>query len=262
MVRAVPWTSLRRSPAARAWCHMSVQWQPIVDVLTECSAPERVTRMQEVLSNRREGIHLVLDNVADPFDRAAILRTAEGLGVHHIHVIKPSTSSRRRYAQEHALDNVAMGASRWLSISQYDSPVGCLQKLQQLQLRVLAHAGSLEGAEAEEAARPIDQLDLRPSSPWQGVALVIGHETRGASRGIRARADDQFSLPLVGVSRSLNLSLVAALCLHVTLASGAFPAGSLPEERRLELLGRWLLRDVRASKHLLKRAGLEMPSTR
>ena len=64
---------------------------------------------------------------------------------------------------------------------------------------------------------------------------------RGSSRLFRTRADNTFTLPVCGVSRSVNLSLTVALCLQAALSSGHFPAGSLPEECRTELLGRWLV---------------------
>ena len=103
----------------------------IAGTLAPFMKEERVVKMREVLDRRRRGVHLVLENVADPFNCAAVMRTAEGLGVQHVHVIESvseftlpaaeaSVASRgfnSRTVAQTAAGSVAMGASRWLTLS-------------------------------------------------------------------------------------------------------------------------------------------------
>jgi tRNA (guanosine-2'-O-)-methyltransferase len=102
---------------------------------------------------------------------------------------------------------------------------------------------------------PIDNLDFRAK---RGTALVFGNERRGVSRAFIEFADAPFYIPMAGLTQSFNISVAVAMSLYAAIASGQFPEGSLTEEDRYELLGRWLLRDVKAARPLLlKEAGLE-----
>ena len=110
-----------------------------------------------------------------------------------------------------------------------------------------------DGAAAFEAL-PVDELDFRTK---QGTALVFGNERRGVSRAFVEHADRPFYIPMCGLTQSFNISVAVAMSLYSALASGQFPEGSLDAAVRNELLGRWLLRDVKASRQLLRAAGLE-----
>ena len=89
------------------------------------------------------------------------------------------------------------------------------------------------------------------------MAIVLGNERRGVSRALVERSDAAFYLPMCGLTQSFNISVAAAVALYAVLSSGSFPQGSLDEEEQVELLGKWLLRDVKAAKPLLRKAGIE-----
>jgi len=247
-------------------------WQSVIDALSPFMKDSRYERLVEVLSRRRGGVHLVLENISDPFNCAAVMRTAEGLGVQHVHVIESVCEFRQpaaetSHASRGALGNVAMGASRWLSVRKYESSIRCFEQLRQLKLRVLA--SDCPPLEAEDAggfgwqtakaygfrATALNELRFERGP---GVALVLGNERRGVSRAFLERADGTFYVPMCGLTQSFNISVAAAVALYAVLASGAFPEGSLPEDERTALLGRWCLRDVKAAKPLLRKAGIEL----
>ena len=52
--------------------------------------------------------------------------------------------------------------------------------------------------------------------------------------------------------------MAVAIALQAALSTGAFPEGTLPEEVRAEVLGRWLLRDVKAARPILRQSGIEL----
>mmetsp|Transcript_40077 Transcript_40077/g.107353 ORF Transcript_40077/g.107353 Transcript_40077/m.107353 type:complete len:160 (+) Transcript_40077:714-1193(+) len=57
--------------------------------------PQRLARLQKVVSTRMEGLRIVLDGLSDPGNRAAVIRTCEALGLLHIHMVhSPSTTPR------------------------------------------------------------------------------------------------------------------------------------------------------------------------
>ena len=268
-------------------------WVRVVDALGPFTLNQRRTqRLEETLSKRRGGIHLVLENVADPFNAAAALRTAEGLGVQHVHAIEsvgafhlPSLSKATRGS----LGSVAMGASRWLSVNRYTSSRACFEELRRLGLHVIASdcpsadeeedvgrervqqeaaargggrradrdaerravldAAARDEAAAADAAQPIHELSL-PSD--RGVAIVFGNERRGVSRALLEASDASFYIPMSGLTQSFNISVAVAISLYALLATGKYPEGTLTPEEQTELLGRWLLRDVKAARPILR----------
>lgn len=238
----------------------SSDWAAIVSTLAPFAKEERVAKLNDVLGRRRAGIHVVLENVEDAFNTAAVLRTAEGLGVQHVHLIKGKGS---RSPRRHALQNVNMGASRWLSVEDHRCPVECYQRLRALGLFVVASdctpAGGLStsglatDAPRGAEARPLHSLDFESG---RGVALVFGNERKGVSRACLENADGRFHLPMSGLTQSFNISVACAMAMYAAIATGRFPEGSLTDDERTELLGRWLLRDVKASRPLLQRAGI------
>ena len=80
---------------------------------------------------------------------------------------------------------------------------------------------------------------------------MFGNERRGVSRAFIERADHAFYLPMAGLTQSFNISVAVAMSLYALIATGHFPEGTLTEEQQTELLGRWLLRDVKAARQIL-----------
>ena len=188
-------------------------WARVTEVLSPHMRENRMERMREVASKRRGGLHLVLENIADPYNAAAILRSCEALGVQHVHAIEsvgemrvpaealgmvtPESSRRGRQAT----GMVSAGSSRWLTISKYRSARECLEVLHEARLTVLASdCPPCEDADETGAAwetqkgrdfdaRPLDELmaSLRAegAGPERGVAVVLGNERRGVSRAPR-----------------------------------------------------------------------------
>jgi len=262
-------------------------WERAIEALQPFARANRMTRLSDVISKRRARLHLVLENIADPYNIAAVLRTAEGLGVQNVHIIESVHSPmhepmhvpmpERSQPNRGPLGKVAMGASRWLTVSRYRSAADCCAHLREQELQIFA-SDCPPVLEADDEARdkpdrwrdqrdaafdalPIDQLDFAGAGgggTGRGTALVFGNERRGVSRAFIERADRAFYLPMCGLTQSFNISVAVAMSLYHATASGAFPEGSLPHEARVQLLGRWLLRDVKAARQLLlQRANLE-----
>ena len=124
-------------------------------------------------------------------------------------------------------------------------------------------------AAEQREALPIAALDFAASTadarpggpggpqPGGGVALAFGNERRGCSRALVAAGDGTFFLPMSGFTQSFNIGVAVAMSLAAAIDSGAFPMGTLSEDERAELLGRWLIRDMKAAPSLLLQVGLE-----
>ena len=272
-------------------------WRLVVDALAPFMREKRVRLMEKALRRRRANLHLVVENLADPFNAQSVCRTAEALGVQHVHVIESICPFQLPGAEAHASSRGALGrgdtgegAARWLSIHKHQSAGACVNALRAAGVQILVsdcptddgteesgsgeaendHAPSRDNNPAHEgmgfvvdpqrtaAAKPIDELDWDGcfANGHNGAALVFGNERRGVSRVLIENADGAFYLPMSGFTQSFNVGVALGMSLMAAVSTGRFPTGTLSEDARAELLGRWLLRDIKASRGLLAQAGI------
>jgi tRNA (guanosine-2'-O-)-methyltransferase len=213
--------------------------QRIIETLRPLLTPQRVQRIEEVLSHRTYGITAVLEAIYDHGNTSAVLRSADALGIQRVNLIL--TSPRYKLDRK-----ISLGSEKWLDVYRYHDPVTCVRDLQSQGYQVLAtHL---------EASRPLGQIDF--SKP---TALVFGNEKDGVSPELVAAADGTVHIPMVGFAQSFNISVAAALALyHATWdrQQRLGPLGDLTEEEKQILRERFYRRSVRHSDLLLDREGL------
>jgi len=112
---------------------------------------------------------------------------------------------------------------------------------------------------SSQAAKAIDELEFGQcfEDGGHGAVLCFGNERRGCSQRLIESACESFYLPMCGFTQSFNIGVALGMSLTAVLMSGHFAEGTLSDDERAELLGRWLLRDIKASRSLLEQAGLE-----
>eukprot|EP00966_Prymnesium_polylepis_P268560 6204222-Prymnesium_polylepis.1 len=189
------------------------EWRRVLSALSPFAKEERVEKLNDMLAKRRGGLHIVLDNIADPFDTSAIMRTVEGLGVQHVHLVEserkpampPPRKGRRsnRSKLKAAEGNVAMGASRWLTVRKYSSAADCYTALRAMGLQVFAFCPPpiegdgkwslpvevTDGPQSDAARQTLGQpVGTLPIAPQQGVALIFD-EQRGEKDRFHEFAD-------------------------------------------------------------------------
>jgi tRNA (guanosine-2'-O-)-methyltransferase len=192
---------------------------------------ERKERIERVLDHRVRSVVLVLDHLRDPHNRAAILRTAEALGVQEVHAIQPDGAwplSRR----------VTQGCHKWLDVVVHASAERCADGL--------AARGYALVEASEKAEGPVSPA-LAPGRP---VALCLGNEHAGLTPELRGRCEARVGIPLGGFTGSLNVSVAAALLVTSLLESR--PRGLAPGDRAL-LKARYYAQSVRAALDVLRR---------
>lgn len=143
----------------------------------------------------RDLLLLVLDEVQDPHNLGACLRSADAAGVDA--VIVPADNS---VGLTPVVRKVASGAAESVPLFQVSNLQRALGDLQEQGVWVYGAAG--------EASDCLFDLDLRGS-----VALVMGAEGRGLRRLTRERCDQLFHLPMQGGVSSLNVSVAAGISL-------------------------------------------------
>lgn len=139
---------------------------------------------------------LVLDGVQDPHNLGACMRTADAAGVDAVIVPRHSAAGLGP-----TVSKVAAGAAEQLTFV----PVGNLSRV----LGWLGDYGVRCVGTSDKADGSLFEADLKGS-----VALVMGREHTGLSKGITKRCDMLVSLPMAGVVSSLNVSVATGICLY------------------------------------------------
>lgn len=194
----------------------------------------RRNRFEENIPHRTRHLTVVLENIYQPHNASAVLRTADCLGIQDVHVIENSN--------EYTLNpGVSLGASNWLDLHRYnegtDNTEKCIKNLKSQGYRVLATSPHKESVAPEE-------LDLSSKT-----ALVFGKEKEGLSDLAFDLADGYLAIPMYGFTESYNISVSAAICLYtlVQRLRGSELAWQLTQEEQTEVLLNWARQSVRLS---------------
>lgn len=188
--------------------------------------PERESRIRQVLDKRQDNLTVVLENVFDPHNISAVMRTCDAVGLQEIHVLNTRISPHKKWGAKSS-----SSAADWLTIHTYTDSVPCFDGLRQKGYRILAtHLGG--------ASHSLYDIDLTAR-----IALVFGNEHSGVSEDILAYADGQFLIPQVGVIKSLNISVACAVCLYEAFrqknAAGHYLRPALAAAEREALFRKW-----------------------
>lgn len=209
--------------------------QAIVELLRPIVDERRAARIDEVAASRLAGVLVVLEDLHDPHNGGAVLRSCEAMGLREVHII----ASRERFRVS---DKVTQGADKWLDVVEHPSTDSALDQLRQ---RGFTLAAAVPGASTQ-----LTELD-----PLKPTALLMGNEHAGLSEQARARCDVEFAIPLHGFSESLNLSVATAIC-TCSLTSRRRQAlgrsGDLDDARLWDLRARYYLRDVRGALSIVR----------
>jgi tRNA (guanosine-2'-O-)-methyltransferase len=189
----------------------------------------RIAGVSRVLNRRQPDLRVVLEGVAIAHNASAVMRTCDAAGVLHLELISPNPAL---LAWNEA---ISTRADRWLEITTHASTAACLAALKKAGLGIVA-------TRLSDRARPYTELDYtRP------LALVFGSESLGISEEALAFADEVIQIPMVGMVRSLNLSVAVAVVLYEAFkqraAKGLFDGRRLSEADFERLYKKWLRLD-------------------
>lgn len=171
----------------------------LLDHLESMITEPRRARFSEVLAERTRHLTIVLEDIFQPHNASAVLRTCDCFGIQDVHIIE----NRNRYEVN---PDVALGSSKWLSLYKYNrqehNTLRCFQELRSKGYRIIA-------ATPHEHDLTPDTLDIS-----RKFALVFGTELEGLTEEALAAADGYVRIPMVGFTESLNISVSAAILLH------------------------------------------------
>ncbi|HEY6503380.1 MAG TPA: RNA methyltransferase [Chitinophagaceae bacterium] len=188
--------------------------------------PERHERLTSVLNKRQNDITVVLENVFDPHNISAVMRTCDAVGVQDICILNTKIPRHKKWGARSS-----SSAAKWLTVHQFENAEECFSSLRKRYSTILTtHLSS-------------DAVDLYSIDLTKSIALVFGNEHSGVSDEIRALADGNFIIPQAGIIRSLNISVACAVTMYEAFRqktnAGHYNRQKLDDVRYNELFKEW-----------------------
>lgn len=207
----------------------------LIKYLSEFITENKRQKIEKVLASRTKYITVALEDIYQPQNASAVVRTCECLGIQEIYVIE----NKNKYEIN---PDVVVGASKWVDIIKFNrygerNTTHCIEHLKNKGYRIVATSPHLDGYTPENV--PIDCK----------LALLFGTEETGLTEEAIANADITLRIPQYGFTESYNLSVSAAICLY-TISKRLRNSSlkwTLKEEEKLEIQLKWI-------KKILKRA--------
>lgn len=158
---------------------------------------KRIQRMMEVLSKRQNDIVVVLENVHDPHNVSAVLRTCDAIGILDIYLVY---HSGQKFPQ---LNNKSSGRVRkWMIVHKFTTIQECFKELKDQGFTIVS-------TNVDTDSKSLYEIDFS-----QKIALVFGNEHEGITTEVKKTSDSVIFIPQVGFAESLNISVACSICLY------------------------------------------------
>ena len=188
--------------------------------------PERSDRLTSVLNKRQPDLTVVLENVFDPHNISAVMRTCDAVGIQEIYILNTKIPKHKKWGAKSS-----SSAVKWLTVLQFENNEDCFAALRKKYKKIYS-------THLSKDAVNLHALDLT-----EPVALVFGNEHSGVSGEVIAFADGNFIIPQVGIIKSLNISVACAVSVYEAFrqkqVAGHYDVPKLPSGQMGELKREW-----------------------
>jgi tRNA (guanosine-2'-O-)-methyltransferase len=161
---------------------------------------ERAKKLQTLAANRQEDLTLILENIYDPHNLGAVLRTCDSVGVSEVYALYTIESAG--VLQKIAGHKSSSGSKKWVDVHVFDDTKECFTAVRKKYKNIY-------GTHLTTDAIGLYELNLNEST-----ALVFGNEHRGMSDSALSLVDGNFIIPQSGLTKSLNISVACAVSLY------------------------------------------------
>ncbi len=210
------------------------QKKALLNFFQEFITPERKKLFKQVLQQRTRHITILLEDIYQPHNASAVLRTCDLTGVQDVHIIE----TRNEY---NVNPDVALGSSKWLNLVKYNqkehNTLNAYNKLRKRGYRIVA-------------TTPNKNAYTPETIPLEGkVALVFGTELNGLTDEAMDHADEYLRIPMYGFTESFNISVSAALVLYALTSRlrNSEISWQLDSDERTDILLEWSRRSIKKS---------------
>lgn len=187
---------------------------------------KREKRLTDVLDRRQPNLTVVLENVFDPHNISAVMRTCDAVGIQEIYVLNTIIPKHKKWGARSS-----SSAAKWLTVHQFTDLEACFDAIK-------SKYNKMYTTHLSHEARDLYALDLTES-----VALVFGNEHAGITESLLEKSDGNFIIPQVGMIQSLNISVACAVTVYEAFrqkrAAGHYDQPALPEAQMKALRQEW-----------------------
>lgn len=215
----------------------------LIEHLEEVLLAERLDKMKRVLEQRTSYVQFLVEDVQKIHNAHAVLRSAECMGIQHVHFSKLSPGKQK------VAPGIVKGSHKWvdLHVVQGNDPeeyAKYLDGLKQEGFRLLA-------AEPSDKSLALEAIPLD-----QPMILLFGTENFGLSELAKSKADLHYHIPMVGFTESYNVSVSAAMSLHAILLrlKNSPYSWQMSIQERKKTLAKWMISDVHKPQVHIKKA--------
>jgi tRNA (guanosine-2'-O-)-methyltransferase len=201
--------------------------QALIDDFSERLTDRRRELLLQVLSNRTRHFTMVLEDLFDPHNISAVIRTSEVYGIQDVHIIEEDNPYKVN-------TSVLKGSFKWMNLFKYKKRARCAQMLRSKGYQIAVASTNTNNS----------VLDLDLSKP---TAFYLGAEFRGNHPDTLEQADIHFKLPQYGVTESMNVSVAAGVLLtylDIYMQKVGRSSLTVTGEERQKLLFDWYERSI------------------
>lgn len=159
----------------------------------------RKALFKKVLEDRTRHFTVVLEDIFQPHNASAVIRTCDIFGIQDVHAIENKYTNK-------VSRHVAKGSQKWITSKRYKSDANntqiCLNTLREKGYQIIATT-------PHNNSCLLQDFDVTKKS-----AFVFGVEAEGVSNYVKDNADGFLKIPMVGFTESLNISVAAAIILQ------------------------------------------------
>lgn len=160
---------------------------------------KRQNKIKKIINKRIEGI-IVLEDVHDPHNVQAVVRTAEGLGFGKIGLI---FDKEKPFDPKNLGKTSSSSANKWVEYEIFDSNKKAFEELKKRGYEIVVSM-------LDKKAESVYKSELRTKK----IALVMGNEHRGVSKTAIKMADRKVYIPMEGMVQSFNISVAAGILMY------------------------------------------------
>jgi tRNA (guanosine-2'-O-)-methyltransferase len=209
-----------------------------IEYLEQFVTDKRRNLFKKVLDQRTRHFTVAIEDIYQPHNASAVVRSCEIFGVQDVHVIE------NKY-KFYASNQVAKGAQKWLNFSLYNkkdvnNTLKCIDSLRNKGYKIIATT-------PHNNSCVLQDFDITQKS-----AFFFGVEKEGLSKDVMENADGFLKIPMVGFTESLNISVAAAIILqnmNVKLKKSEVN-WQLGELEKNELYLEWLQKSIKSIKKI------------
>ena len=215
--------------------------EELISYLSKVITPERFSLFNKIIKDRTRYMTVVLEDIFQPHNASAVLRSCDCFGVQDIHIIENENEYKVN-------PDVALGSSKWLNLYKYNetenNTLSTINALKKKGYRIIATTPHNDDVNLED-------FDISKGK----FALMFGSEQPGLSNIAMENADEFLKIPMFGFTESFNISVSAAIVLHhlsLKLRQSDIKF-KLSEDEQNTIILEWLKQSIKKSDLIIKK---------